>query len=163
MAHEAAVFRGDERCGHEMRQFAKGHGFATRRATVGDQASIGGKDTDIGRTFGNGPGIGRRQLRTVINNDADHCEAAPEAGNKTPPEHAHQEAAAALFLARLCGIGATTTGRLLADALVDGKAHGMTHGRLDALALCGRAGLAFATACGRIAYAIIGRNAEIHE
>src|SRR5690606_1488128 len=141
---------------------------------------IGGKNADIWRALGNGPSIGGRELGAVIDNDANDGEAPPEAGVKTPPEQAHEETtgtAAALLTDRFClaatrllwSLGrlaaaiATATGRSRAAFAIDGKRHGMAHGRLDPLALCCRARLWLALAGGGASYAVIGRNAEIHQ
>ena len=58
MAHEAAVFAGDDGRGDIIGQLAIGHRFAAGLATIGDQAAISGQNADIGRPVGHGPGIG---------------------------------------------------------------------------------------------------------
>src|SRR5690606_38413304 len=127
------------------------------------------------RTLRNGPAIGGGQWRTVINDDANDRQAAPETGDTAPPEQAHEKATGTALLFRLGRFGfaparrlgiilrglATATRATASFGTIDGKGHGLAHCRLHALSLGCRARLRLVLLGSGGPNAVVGRNAEI--
>ncbi|CAH1659347.1 hypothetical protein BOSEA31B_11857 [Hyphomicrobiales bacterium] len=136
MLVEALVLDGDEGLGQIGRNFADGNGAPAGLAAIGQERAVGREDRDVRRPLRHGELVDRRQLRSVIGDEAAETDGAPQAEHHRPVEQPTQERAAATAPAALAasptalvahGLAARLWTRrsamVMERAIVVGKAH----------------------------------------
>ncbi len=101
MGVETPILDGDHRLRDIGRHVLERQSLAARRASIGQNRSIDGDDLQVRRAFGNGPCAGARHARAIIDDDAGHRDAAPDAKHDAPVKNPAEKAGNAAALARL--------------------------------------------------------------
>ena len=84
MVIEASVLDGDEGFRQIGWQFSEMDRRPAHVAAVGEQRAVIRQNGDVGRAFGDGELIDRRQLRCIISNDRGSPDGGPEAEHQQP-------------------------------------------------------------------------------